>query len=51
MRNRHGQNLVEYALLIAFISVAVIAILILLGPKISEFFNQVNTETAQVEPA
>ena len=51
MSRERGQNLVEYALLIAFISVAVIAILFLLGPRIAEFFNQVDTETAEVQPS
>lgn len=37
-----GQALPEYALIIAFVSVIVIAVLVLLGPQMSSFFNTVS---------
>ncbi len=42
--------MLEYALLIALISIAVVAILIFLGPRISSYFSRVNTETAEAVP-
>lgn len=38
-----GQTLLEYALLIALISFAVIAALYLLGPALGNFFNNLAT--------
>ena len=38
-----GQTLLEYALLIALISFAVIAALYLLGPALGNFFNGLTT--------
>lgn len=40
--------MVEYALLIALISVAVLLVLLILGPRIAGFFERVDTETAAV---
>ena len=39
--NEKGQGMVEYGLLIALVSIAVIATLLLLGPAINNFFLQV----------
>jgi pilus assembly protein Flp/PilA len=39
-----GQDLVEYALLASFVSMASIAALKILGPKIAAFFNTVGNE-------
>jgi pilus assembly protein Flp/PilA len=40
-RGQRGQGLVEYALIILFVAIAVIAILALLGPVIGRIFSQV----------
>lgn len=40
-RGQHGQGLVEYALIILFVAIAVIAILALLGPVIGSIFSQI----------
>jgi Flp pilus assembly pilin Flp len=39
-----GQTLVEYALLLFFIALVVIAALILIGPTVSAIFQSVNDE-------
>ena len=39
-----GQTLVEYALLLFFLAIVVIAALLVLGPTISGFFQQVNDQ-------
>jgi pilus assembly protein Flp/PilA len=39
-----GQTLVEYALLLAFIAIVVIATVALLGPTISGIFQSVNDQ-------
>ena len=39
-----GQDLVEYALLVALIAIVVIAALRLLGPIIATVFNNIGTE-------
>ena len=36
-----GQGLVEYALILVLVSVVVIAVLMLLGPRISQIFQQI----------
>jgi len=51
MKSQRGQNLVEYALIIALISTAIILVLVFLGPRIASIFSQFNTETAEVSPA
>ncbi|NJP05681.1 MAG: Flp family type IVb pilin [Chloroflexaceae bacterium] len=38
-----GQGLVEYALILVLIAIVVIGILTLLGGKVSEVFNNVNS--------
>jgi pilus assembly protein Flp/PilA len=39
---RRGQGLVEYALIIALVSIVVVATLILLGPHIASIFKSIN---------
>lgn len=41
MRDNEGQGMVEYVLLVGLISVAVIAVLLLLGPAISAEFQTI----------
>ena len=48
LKNEDGQTMVEYGLLIALISVAVIAVLVLLGPRIAGFFQSVDNRLANV---
>ncbi len=43
-RDDHGQTLVEYALLLFFIAIVVIAALMLLGPTVSAIFQSVNDQ-------
>jgi pilus assembly protein Flp/PilA len=40
--NKKGQGMVEYGLIISLIAVAVIAALVILGPKIANLFNNVS---------
>ena len=44
IRNEEGQDLIEYALLIVFIAIVVIAALDLLGPIIATVYNNIGTE-------
>lgn len=37
-----GQGLVEYAIILAFVAIVVIAIMRLLGPKVGNVFSSVN---------
>jgi pilus assembly protein Flp/PilA len=39
-----GASAVEYGLLIGLIAVAIIAVLLLLGPKLAGLFTEVNSE-------
>jgi pilus assembly protein Flp/PilA len=39
-----GQGLVEYAIILAFVAIVVIAVMRLLGPKIGNVFSTVNSE-------
>ena len=41
-RKEKGQGLIEYALILALISIVVIGALSLLGPKISTVFNTIS---------
>jgi pilus assembly protein Flp/PilA len=40
-KNEEGQGMVEYGLLIGLISVAALAVLVLLGPRIADMFQDV----------
>ncbi len=44
MRNDSGQDLIEYALLAGFVSLAVIATLILTGTALNSFYTRINTQ-------
>ena len=44
MKREEGQDLVEYALILVFISIASIAALMALGPQIAAIYTQI-TET------
>ncbi len=46
IRDESGQTMVEYGLLIALISIAVIAVLVALGPRIASFFQTVDNRLA-----
>ena len=50
MKDESGQTMVEYGLLIALISIAVIAVLVLLGPRIATFFQSVDDQLAANQP-
>jgi len=43
-----SQTMVEYGILVALISIAVIGVLILLGPRIAGFFTTVDNQLAAV---
>ena len=40
-KKEKGQGLIEYALIIVLVSIVVIAVLALLGPAISDIFQQI----------
>jgi pilus assembly protein Flp/PilA len=40
-KSEKGQGLIEYALIIVLVSIVVIAVLALLGPAISQIFQQI----------
>lgn len=40
-KSEKGQGLIEYALIIVLVSIVVIAVLALLGPSISNIFQQI----------
>ncbi len=46
-KNKRGQTLVEYALILAFISIVAIAVLQLLGGQVSNVFGHINTKLAE----
>ena len=43
LTDESGQDLVEYALLLVLLTLVVIAALVILGPTIGGFFNNVST--------
>lgn len=47
-KDRRGQGMVEYALIIALVAIVVIAALALLGPRIASVFTQTDTELEKV---
>ena len=42
-RDEGGQDLIEYALLVAFIAIVCIAVLLLLGPVIAAVYQKIAT--------
>ena len=44
LKDEDGQGMVEYALIIGLIAIVVIAALALLGPKIRDKFNEINSQ-------
>jgi pilus assembly protein Flp/PilA len=44
LRREEGQTMTEYGILLALIVVGVIAVLVLLGPKIVNAFSDVNAQ-------
>ena len=46
MKSKKGQTLVEYALILAFISVVAISVLLTLGKQITGVFSTVNSQLA-----
>lgn len=49
-RNRKGQSLVEYGLILALVSVVAIAVLTTLGGQIQGTIDKVNTQLQQAVP-
>ncbi len=39
-----GQGLVEYAIILAFVAIVVIAVMSLLGPKLGNTYSTINSE-------
>lgn len=50
LRDEEGQGMVEYGLLLGLIAIAVIAVLVILGPRIANMFSDVN-EALPTTPA
>jgi Flp pilus assembly pilin Flp len=48
---KSGQTLVEYALILAFISIVAIAVLKVLGSKVSSVFSKVNQQLDSAQSA
>ncbi len=44
VRDEEGQGMVEYGLIIALVAIVVIAALLVLGPKISNIFNEAGNQ-------
>ncbi|MGN0521249.1 MAG: Flp family type IVb pilin [Eubacterium sp.] len=42
IKDENGQGMVEYALILGLIAVAAIAVIVLIGPKISGLFSDAN---------
>ena len=50
-RDRPGQNLVEYGLILALIAIIVIIGLLVLGPLVGHVFNHVSSNLNIVQPS
>jgi Flp pilus assembly pilin Flp len=46
IKSRKGQTLVEYALILAFISIVAIAVLIALGNQVKSVFTTISSQIA-----
>ena len=44
IREEEGQDIIEYALLAAFISIAAILMVKAIGPKVNTYFSNVNNQ-------
>jgi Flp pilus assembly pilin Flp len=44
LKSKKGQTLVEYALILAFISVVAIAILVAIGSNVGAVFSKINSQ-------
>ncbi len=49
LKSKKGQTLVEYALILAFISVVAISVLIALGSQVKSVFTQITSQLAQAQ--
>ncbi|HUB67255.1 MAG TPA: Flp family type IVb pilin [Candidatus Methylacidiphilales bacterium] len=48
-KSKKGQTLVEYALILAFISVVAISVLIALGNQVKSVFTTISSQLAQAQ--
>lgn len=48
LKTRKGQTLVEYGLILALVSIVVIAVLTLMGDELRNMFNEITTTLATV---
>jgi Flp pilus assembly pilin Flp len=48
-RSKRGQTLVEYALILAFVSVCAIAVLLRLGEQIKSVFTTISSQLSQAQ--
>lgn len=46
-KDEEGQGMVEYALIVALISIVAIAVLVLVGKKIGDIFTKVDDELSE----
>jgi Flp pilus assembly pilin Flp len=46
MKSKKGQTLVEYALILAFISVVAISVLVALGNQVTKVFSTISSQMA-----
>jgi Flp pilus assembly pilin Flp len=49
MKSKKGQTLVEYALILAFISVVAISVLIALGNQVTKVFSTITSQLAYAQ--
>ena len=49
LKSKKGQTLVEYALILAFISVVAISVLIALGHNVQAVFSTINSQLQQAQ--
>jgi pilus assembly protein Flp/PilA len=43
VRDEQGQDLIEYGLLVGIITVGAIAAIVAIGPKVTDYFGDLNT--------
>jgi Flp pilus assembly pilin Flp len=49
LKSKKGQTLVEYALILAFISVVAISVLLALGKSVVSVFSTINSQLVQAQ--